>query len=45
MSVQSVRSRDGTMISFDRYGGGPGLILVGGSSQHRAIDPQMARLA
>jgi pimeloyl-ACP methyl ester carboxylesterase len=43
--MDTVTSRDGTAIAFDRYGSGPALILIGGAFQHRAIDPQTARLA
>ena len=40
-----VKSADGTRIAFDRYGDGPTLLLVGGAIQHRAIDPDTARMA
>lgn len=43
--AEQVTSRDGTPIGFDRYGEGPGVLLVGGAFQHRAIDPATARLA
>jgi len=43
--MNTVISRDGTSIAFDRYGAGPAVILVGGAFQHRAIDPQTADLA
>jgi alpha-beta hydrolase superfamily lysophospholipase len=43
--VNSVRSKDGTSIVFDRAGTGPALILVGGAFQHRAIDPRRTHLA
>jgi uncharacterized protein YndB with AHSA1/START domain/pimeloyl-ACP methyl ester carboxylesterase len=40
-----VTSEDGTRIAFDRSGGGPAVILVGGAFQHRAIDQRTTRLA
>jgi pimeloyl-ACP methyl ester carboxylesterase len=40
-----VSSRDGTAIAFDRTGDGPPVILVGGATQHRAIDASTERLA
>lgn len=43
--MDTVTSRDGTQIAFDRSGAGPALILVGGAFQHRAIDPRTGRLA
>ncbi|TQS40158.1 alpha/beta fold hydrolase [Cryptosporangium phraense] len=43
--MDTVTSADGTRIAFDRYGSGPALILVGGASQHRAIDPGTGDLA
>jgi pimeloyl-ACP methyl ester carboxylesterase len=43
--MNTVTSKDGTTIAFDRSGEGPALILVGGAFQHRAIDPSTARLA
>lgn len=43
--MDTVISRDGTRIAFDRSGEGPALVLVGGALQHRAIDPSTARLA
>jgi pimeloyl-ACP methyl ester carboxylesterase len=43
--MNSVTSKDGTTIAFDRSGEGPAIILVGGALQHRAIDPSTARLA
>ena len=43
--MNTVTSKDGTTIAFDRSGQGPALILVGGAIQHRAIDPSTARLA
>jgi pimeloyl-ACP methyl ester carboxylesterase len=43
--VSTVKSKDGTMIGFDRMGGGPPVILVGGAFQHRAFDPRTQQLA
>jgi pimeloyl-ACP methyl ester carboxylesterase len=43
--MNTVTSKDGTTIAFDKSGQGPALILVGGAIQHRAIDPNTARLA
>ena len=43
--MNTVQSKDGTAIAFDRYGEGPAVVLVGGAFQHRAIDPGTARLA
>lgn len=43
--MDTVASKDGTTIAFDRRGDGPALILVGGAFQHRAIDPSTVRLA
>jgi pimeloyl-ACP methyl ester carboxylesterase len=40
----TVSSRDGTAIAFDRTGDGPPVILVGGATQHRAIDGSTERL-
>ncbi|AEV84510.1 hydrolase [Actinoplanes sp. SE50] len=42
--METVTSRDGTTIAFDRYGDGPPVVLVGGAFQHRWIDQQTARL-
>lgn len=43
--MNTVQSKDGTAIAFDRYGEGPAVVLVGGAFQHRAIDPGTAHLA
>lgn len=43
--MKKIISKDGTPIAFDRYGEGPVIILVGGALQHRAIDPNTAKLA
>src|SRR5215831_6847519 len=43
--METVTSRDGTTIAFDRSGDGPPVILVGGATQYRAFDPSTAGLA
>jgi Alpha/beta hydrolase family len=43
--LNTVTSKDGTVIAFDGAGAGPALVLVGGAFQHRALDPRTARLA
>jgi pimeloyl-ACP methyl ester carboxylesterase len=43
--MDTVTSRDGTGIAFDRFGEGPAVILVGGALHHRAFDPRPAELA
>src|SRR5688500_5184663 len=43
--METVTSKDGTTIAFDRSGKGPALILVGGAFEHRAMDSETARLA
>jgi pimeloyl-ACP methyl ester carboxylesterase len=43
--MESVTSRDGTEIAFDRHGEGSPVVLVGGAFQHRDIDPPTAQLA
>jgi pimeloyl-ACP methyl ester carboxylesterase len=43
--MQTVTSRDGTSIAFDRIGTGPPLVLVGGALEYRAIDARTAQLA
>ena len=45
ISLSSVTSRDGTEIAYDRFGDGAPLILVGGATQHRAVDQTTATLA
>jgi pimeloyl-ACP methyl ester carboxylesterase len=42
--METVTSRDGTTIAFDRSGDGPPVILVGGATQYRAFDPRTAEL-
>ena len=43
--METVSSKDGTRIAFDRLGQGPTVILVGGALQYRAIDPRTTELA
>src|SRR5687768_6328103 len=43
--MQTVTSKDGTTIAFDRSGQGPALILVGGMFEQRAMDSETAQLA
>lgn len=43
--MDTVASKDGTTIAFDRSGQGPAVILVGGAFQHRVFDPRTAHLA
>jgi pimeloyl-ACP methyl ester carboxylesterase len=43
--MSTVTSADGTAIDFDAYGTGPTVILIGGASQHRAIDPRTTQIA
>jgi pimeloyl-ACP methyl ester carboxylesterase len=43
--LQTVTSKDGTQIAFDKIGAGPAVILVNGAIVHRAFDPSMAQLA
>jgi pimeloyl-ACP methyl ester carboxylesterase len=43
--AQLATSADGTVIGYDREGAGPGIVLVGGAFQHRALDPTTAELA
>jgi pimeloyl-ACP methyl ester carboxylesterase len=43
--MKTVTSKDGTTIAYDQVGAGPALILVGGATQHRAIDPRTSQLA
>jgi len=40
--MNTVTSRDGTKIAFDRWGEGPALILVGGATATRAASAQSA---
>ncbi len=43
MGVNTVTSKDGTTIAFDRSGNGPVLILVDGATMHRAMGSGMAQ--
>ncbi|GAB3145070.1 alpha/beta hydrolase [Micromonospora sonneratiae] len=42
--MPTVRSADGTTIAFDQHGEGPAVVLVGGATQHRRIDPSTGQL-
>jgi pimeloyl-ACP methyl ester carboxylesterase len=41
----TVTSADGTTIDYDAYGNGPTVILIGGTTQHRAIDQRTTEIA
>ncbi len=43
--MQTVTSKDGTTIAFDKIGQGPALILVGGGFTYRSFDQRTAQLA
>jgi pimeloyl-ACP methyl ester carboxylesterase len=43
--MSTVTSADGTTIDYDAYGFGPAVILVGGATQHRAIDRRTTEIA
>lgn len=43
--MQTVTSKDGTTIAYDRSGQGPALVLVGGMFEQRAMDSETAKLA
>jgi len=43
--MSTVRSHDGTVIDYERYGDGPTVVLIGGASQHRAIDERTTQIA
>ncbi len=43
--MQTVTSKDGTTIAFDKVGKGPAVILVGGALQYRSYDQRTTRLA
>ena len=43
--MQTVTSKDGTTIAFDKVGSGPAVILVNGAMAYRAFVPSMAQLA
>jgi len=40
----TVESSDGTKIAFDRTGGGPAVVLVGGAMHYRALDPSFGQI-
>ena len=42
--MQTVTSKDGTTIAFDKVGSGPAVILVNGAMAYRAFVPSMAQL-
>jgi len=43
--LNTVTSKDGTVIAYDRAGSGPALILVGGALEQRAMPTETAQLA
>lgn len=43
--MPKVTSKDGTSIDYDRQGRGPAIILIGGATQFRAMDPSTAAMA
>jgi pimeloyl-ACP methyl ester carboxylesterase len=43
--AELARSADGTVIGYDRAGSGPGVVLVAGAFQHRALDPTTIEVA
>ena len=44
MTMETVRSVDGTTIAFDRSGDGPAIVLVGGALSDRAAAAPLAAL-
>lgn len=44
-TMNTVTSKDGTKIAFDKIGSGPAIIIVNGAMQYRATDPTLAELA
>lgn len=42
--METVRSKDGTRIAFDRHGSGPAIVLAGGAFSHRRF-PKLVELA
>jgi pimeloyl-ACP methyl ester carboxylesterase len=43
--MSTVTSPDGTVIGYDRYGGGPAVIFIGGAATYRAIDEAITQTA
>jgi pimeloyl-ACP methyl ester carboxylesterase len=43
--MSTVTSPDGTRIDFDRYGGGPAIVFIGGATAYRAIDGDTTQTA
>lgn len=43
--MSTVTSPDGTVIGYDRYGGGPAVIFIGGAGSYRAIDEATTQTA
>jgi hypothetical protein len=43
--MSTVTSADGTPIDYNVYGSGPAVILIGGTTQHRAIDRRTTGIA
>jgi pimeloyl-ACP methyl ester carboxylesterase len=43
--MNTVVSKDGTAIAYDRSGDGPAVVLVGGAFQYRSFDPSTRHLA
>jgi pimeloyl-ACP methyl ester carboxylesterase len=43
--MSTVASHDGTVIDYERYGAGRTVVLIGGASQHRAIDERTTEIA
>jgi pimeloyl-ACP methyl ester carboxylesterase len=43
--MQTVTSKDGTKIAFDKIGSGPAVIFVNGAIAYRAMDPTLGQIA
>jgi pimeloyl-ACP methyl ester carboxylesterase len=43
--MSTATSADGTVIDYDRYGGGPAVIFIGGAATYRAIDQATTQAA
>lgn len=43
--MSTVTSADGTVIGYDRYGGGPAVIFIGGAASYRAVDQATTQTA